>query len=418
MDTYSAVDHLVCLNCGTTYAFSPMLGGCPACQTARLVAILDPVYRYDEVAPGTLFPSETRNMWAYHALLPNPDPAATTTLGEGFSPLIPLPRVAEELGAFEVWLKYEAVNPTHSFKDRANSVAVTLARHFGFEKVMCTSTGNHGVALAAYAARAGLRCLILLPPEAPSIAVSEMRFFGAEVITVEGPDIIPLMTELFENHGWYMSQRNAAGVGGRAFGNPFSMEGYKTVSYEIFSQLHGRSPDKVFAPVGGGDGAWGFVKGFRELQLLGIAENAPAFIACQSTSGAPLENACRLGLSTVEPIPTSPTIAFSIVDSQTGDHALMAIRQSGGTAVAVSDTEIRLAENSLGREGICVEPSSAAALAGLRSFVERGDSVADQVIVLIATGAGLRWPSTFDAVTETARIPHASAEALGQLIGL
>jgi threonine synthase len=339
-------------------------------------------------------------------------------MGEGASPLIALPDVADKLGAAEVWLKYEAVNPTHSFKDRANSVAVTLARHFGFEKVMCTSTGNHGVALAAYAARAGLRCLILLPPGAPPIAVTEMRFFGADVVTVEGPGIIQLMTDLWQNHGWYMSQRNAAGVGGRAFGNPFSMEGYKTLSYEVFHQLGRRVPDRIFAPVGGGDGAWGFYKGFRELKELGLSEQVPELIACQSSAGGPLELACRANLAHVAPVPTAPTIAFSIVDSQTGDHALMAIRESGGTAVGVDDAALRRAEETLARSGICVEPSSAAALAGLHALVERGESVEGQVIVLVGTGAGLRWPATFDTALDGGRISEASVDALGQLVTL
>jgi threonine synthase len=326
--------------------------------------------------------------------------------------------VATEVGAAEVWLKYEAGNPTHSFKDRANSVAVTLARHFGFAKVMCTSTGNHGVALAAYAARAGLRCLVLLPPEAPPLAVAEMRFFGADVVTVAANSIVGLMAQLWQQYGWYMSQRNTPGVGGRAFGNPFGMEGYKTVSYEIFHQLHGRVPDKLVVPVGGGDGAWGFYKGFWELNHLGVSARIPQLIACQSSAGAPLAQAWRSNLAHVEPVATAPTIAFSIVDSQSGDHALLAIRRSGGAAIAVDDAAIRTAEDTLRHSGICVEPSSAAALAGLRMLVQGGQSVGGQVVVLVATGTGLRWPATFNAHAGAPRIEEPTIEALSRVVPL
>lgn len=411
---FSAVIGLACLTCGRVYPFGPLLGGCPDCRAAGRVAILDPVYDASVAAAAVFDRPTPGRLWDYHRFLPVPDPAAVVTLGEGATPLLPLPEVAREVGAAAVWLKYEAVNPTHSFKDRTNAVAVAAARHFGHTKVLCTSTGNHGVALAAYAARAGLRCLVLLPPGAPPAAASEIAFFGAEVVTVAEGAILPLMTTLWREHGWYISQRNAPGVGGRPFGNPFGMEGYKTIAYEIRQQLGGAVPDRVLLPVGGGDGAWGVYKGFAELLRLGLAARTPRVVVCQSAAGAPLERAWRLGLPAVEPVETGPTVAFSIVERQTGDHALAAVRRSDGGAAAVDDAALRAAEGTLGRAGICVEPSSAASLAGLRALARAagGAGLAGETIVLVATGTGLRWPATFEGL---AARPPAVVGSLAEL---
>jgi threonine synthase len=372
-----------------------MLGGCPACFAARRPAILDVEY---DLGPddAAILADRGRAFWDYHRFLPVPDPAAIVTLGEGGSPLVPVEAAAEETGAAEVWTKYEAVNPTHSWKDRTNAVAVASAVHFGFDKVLATSTGNHGVSVAAYAARAGARGMILLPPSAPPLSAQEVRFFGAEVAVISDGNILPLMTELWRERGWYISQRNSPGVGGRPFGNPFGLEGYKTMSFEIFHQLGGRAPDAVYVPVAGGDGTWGIYKGFRELHALGLAAHVPRIVACQSSSGAPIVNAVERGLDEVAPVETSSTIAFSIVDRQSGDHALQAVRRSGGTAVAVTDAELVESEEMLRRVGICVEPSSAASLAGHRAQARDGGSFEGETIVVIGTGAGIRWPATFE----------------------
>ena len=394
-ELFSAVTGLRCLTCAKEYPFQAMLTGCDSCRRAGRPAILDPTYDYAAIDKA-VFLQRQDSLWAYHQLLPVPNSSAVTTLGEGQSPLLPMRALAERTGASRVWLKYEAVNPTHSFKDRANSVAVSVARQFGFEKVVCTSTGNHGVALCAYAARAGLRSLVLVPPGAPAAAIAEMRFFGATVITVTDGEIIPMLDSLVVDHGWYPSQRNAPGVGGRAFGNPFGMEGYKTLAYEVFQQLDQRTPDWLFVPIGGGDGGWGFTKGFEELRTIGLATSIPRLAACQSDAGAPLVHAMDEHLSQVARVPTRSTIAFSIVDPQTGDHALKAIRQTDGMAVAVTDDEIRAAEETLGQDGVCVEPASAASVAGLlRAATEDAERFRNQEIVLVGTGAGTRWPSTF-----------------------
>jgi len=414
---FSLVAGLACLTCERRYPFHLMLEGCPDCRAAGRVAILDPFYDEANRIQAALAHAPARSLWDYHPLLPVSRVEDVVSLGEGGSPLLPLRAGADERRPGDWWVKFDAVNPTHSYKDRTNVVAVSVARSFGCDKVVCTSTGNHAVALAAYAARAGLRCLILLSTEAPPISLREMRFYGAEVVTIADGNIVPLIGELVANLGWYVSQRNAPGVGGRSFGNPYGMEGYKTIAYEVFHQLGGRAPDKVFLPVGGGDAAWGVYKGFRHLRDAGLAGRVPQIIACQSTAGAPLEHAWRNRLQTVAPVPTSPTIAFSIVERQTGDHAYWAMQRSGGRAVAVDAAALRAAERTLGAAGICVEPSSAASLAGARALAKQGEIASDETVVLHATGAGLRWPATFEDQSPIPEV-EGTIEALGRCVRL
>ena len=414
---YSAASGLACIRCGERYRLEAMLGGCPACVAAGRPAILEVEYELgrDDAA---LLSEPGLGFWDYHRFLPVPDPDAVVTLGEGGSPLVPVEAAASEAEAAEVWTKVEAVNPTHSWKDRTNAVAVASALHFGFDKVLASSTGNHGVSVAAYAARAGARGMILLPPTAPPLSEQEIRFFGAEVAVISDGNIVPLMAELWREHGWYISQRNSPGVGGRPFGNPFGLEGYKTMSYEIFHQLGGRAPDAVYVPVAGGDGTWGIYRGFRELHELGLATHVPRIVACQSASGAPIVNAVERGLDEVAPVEASATIAFSIVDRLSGDHALQAVRRSGGTAVAVSDAELVEALDMLRRVGICVEPSSAASLAALRSQARAGVRFDGQTVVVIGTGAGIRWPATFEPFRSESRPVPGDLRSLAAVVAL
>jgi threonine synthase len=413
-DRFSSVQGLRCLTCGTDYELSPMLGGCPRCVGAGKPGILDPVYRYDAADSAALRQAVVGSLWNYHQLLPLPDPGNIVTLGEGGTPLVSLPTLADELGADEVWAKCESNGPTHTWKDRTNSVSIALGRYFGFGAAVCTSSGNHGVALAAFAARAGMKSLVLLSPGAPENITAVLRGYGAIGATVTG-NALEIMTRLWQEHGWYISQRNAPGMDGRPFGNPFGMEGYKTISYEIYRQLGGRVPDKVYVPMAGGDGGWGIYKGFHELDRLGLTDRVPEMIACQASVAAPLVNALAKGLTHVEPVATSPTIALSILDSQSGDHALLAVLRSGGTAVGISDDEMLDAIASTSQLGLCIEASSASTLAAARQQVRNGAELHGKTIVLIASGAGERWPATFTTVDAGASRPVGRVEDLAEL---
>jgi threonine synthase len=257
--------------------------------------------------------------------------------------------------------------------------------------------------MAAYAARAPMRGLVLLTEGAPASFRSQIQSYGSKSVTVAG-SVLEVITTLWRDHGWYVAQRNAPGMNGRPFGNPFGMEGYKTIAYEIYHQMGRRVPDRVYVPTSGGDGVWGVYKGFHELQLLGLADHIPKVIACQSAAAAPLVWAIQRGLPHIEPIETQPTIALSLLDPQSGDLALHAVNRSHGTAIAVTDEEILDAIDEMSGLGLSVEPASAASLAGLVKHTRGGLDSHGQSIVLIASGSGERWPATFTRIA--ARLPE------------
>ena len=409
--TYSAATGLVCTRCGAGHPWGPHLSGCDGCRAAGLAGALAVQYAFDPGDGRRL--AEGRDFWSYHRLLPVTREDATVTLGEGQTPLVPADWVARELGLGYAAVKVEGANPTLSYKDRTNAVAVGAARQFGYDRICCTSSGNHGVSMAAYAAAAGLRSLVLFPPDAPPSVVAEVRHYGGEAVIVEpargSGSALALLEALHREHGWFISNRNAPLVEGRRFGNPFGLEGYKTIAYEIWHQLGGRVPTWCCVPVGGGDGIAGIWRGFHELTELGLVETPPRMVACQPEAGDSVVAAWRAGLAEVAPVRVQPTIALSLVDRLSGDHALRAVRESGGRAVAVSDEAIRDAGEELGRHGVALEPSSATALAGLRALGKEGGLRPGESAVVLGTGAGLRWPATYDRIA-AADVPRVLPE--------
>jgi threonine synthase len=417
---YSAATGLACTNCGARRPLGPHLLGCEACRRRRQRGALAVEYGLERADAGAL--GNGGAFWGYHRFLPVLDAGHAVTLGEGGTPLLPLPRLAHELGLADLRVKCEGVNPTLSYKDRTNAVAVAVARQFGYDRICCSSSGNHGVSLAAYAAAAGLRSLVLFPPQAPPSVVAEVRHYGGEAVIVTG-DVegaaAGLIEALHREHGWFISNRNAPLPEGRRYGNPFGLDGYKTIAYEIWRQLDGRLPTWCAFPVGGGDGLAGLWRGFQDLVALGLAPRGPRMLACQPEAGASVVLAWARGRPEVEPVATEPTIALSLVDRQSGDLALRAVRESDGQAVAVPDEALRDAGRALGHQGIAVEPSSAAGLAAFRALARAGALGPHDTAVFVATGAGLRWPATYDHVRDAAvpRIP-AELEALRDVIRL
>jgi threonine synthase len=359
-----------------------LLFGCPTCAATLEV-------RYPARDAAVLRDAKrTGSIWDFKALLPVGAQAPMISLGEGWTPLIP----ARTLGA-NTLVKYEAVNPTTSFKDRLNAVSVSMAVQLGYERVLCTSTGNHGVSLAAYAAAAGLECLVVCSPGIEPLAVRQIRQHGGRAIRVEAPATATRawLATLIQRDGWWPSVRNHP----RPFANPFGLEGYKTIAYEIWAQMDGRIPDWVLVPTGGGDSLAGIARGFRELYELGLATRRPRLVACQPNAAAPLVQAVRRGDTHVAPIQVSTSIAVSIAEDHTGDHALHALDEHD-RAVAVSEQSIRTAVQQLAASGMCVDPASAASVAALSVLRESGDIGANEWAVCIATSSGLRWSAAFD----------------------
>src|SRR5712691_10912968 len=376
---------LACSACAQQAPIEAM-GGCPACRSGVLEVAYAAIRDRD---PSVLSHSDrarqTTGIWRWRGLLPVlSDVHEPISLAEGDTPLLRAP----ELGA-NVWLKYEGKNPTHSFKDRFQAVAISAAVALEKTRVVCASTGNHGVAAAAYSARAGLQCAVLTHEEAPAAHVEAIRQFGATPLAVPPTVRSDLLCKLVDT-GWYPSTT----FWPMPVSNPYGVEGYKTIAFEIFEQL---GPDAlasahVFVPVGGGDSLYGIYKGFRELVQLGALARLPRLHACQPTGAAPLVAAETSGADEVPHVEVDASLALSIREADTGMHALRGLRDSGGGAVAVSDTEIMDAAGRLGGLGLSVDPASAASVAGALAALRDHVVTDNGPVVCILTASGARWP--------------------------
>jgi threonine synthase len=256
--------------------------------------------------------------------------------------------------------------------------------------------------LAAYAAAAGLECLVVVGPTIEPLAVRQMRLYGARVVEASRTRV----AQLVRDEGWWPSVRNHP----RPYANPFGVEGYKTIAYELWHQLQGTLPEWVFVPTGGGDSIAGVARGFEDLRQLGLIERLPRLVACQPEAGSPLVQAWRRGLSEVEPVAVGESVAISILEDSTGDHALRAL-DATGVAVAVPEAGIRQAVALLGAGGLCVEPASAASVAGALLLAATGQLRPDDTVVCVATAAGTRWAATFEGLDGKPERDTASVQA-------
>ena len=331
----------------------PMTAGCPRTRTETVSYPVEVDYAYEEVDGPALFAPSAGGRggierWA--ALLP---PLAGTGLAEGGTPLVPL-----EDG---LYLKDESRNPTWSHKDRLNRVAVSAAVRMGAPGVVVASSGNHGASAAAYAARAGLRCVVLASAHVPPAVLSFVRAYGAEVLPVPEDARWPLLRQLVERCGLHPVSNLTPTHTGHAFGP----EGYKTVAYELFADL-GTVPSAVYVPVGYGELLFGVGKGFEELRRLGVTDRVPRLFSAEPAAGGPLAAAVRTGAPATR-VEVGPTDAYAIDCSTGGYRGRYALRRSGGDALLVDDAQMRDAQRELAGQGMWVELSSAAGLAACRA---------------------------------------------------
>ena len=387
---------LTCPACGTDHEPGPKWFGCETCRDAAgFPHWLEVRYDLDGVDPGFL--RRAGRVWDYAPLLPVRDPSAAPTLGEGNTPLVRIEALNRELGLPGLHLKLEAVNPTGSFKDRFHTVSLAVARELGYSRCLVTTAGNHGTSCAAYAARAGLSALIITDPKSSPEQRRLMRLFGASITapTQPGP-VMPLaralMEELVTHHGFYPSTILGTFTGPA---NPYGVEGYKTIAYEVTAQL-GRAPDRMCVPTSAGDVLYGPYKGFREMRQLCLIDCLPRMTACQSAGANFAVETLRQGLDHVATVSPS-TFAISIGDPTGGQYLLEAIRQSGGDAWDAPDAELLEAVALLGRHGVCAEGASAAPIAALRRQVAAGAVDPGEVIVAVLTGTGMKWPAQLEA---------------------
>ena len=376
------VKHAKCVKCGKIYEATPNLTNC-TCG-----GILDIIYDYDYIkanlTKAVLASRRDNSMWRYRELLPVEETTEAPPLRVGWSPLYEAKNLAAQLGIKKLWVKDDGLNPTASLKDRASSMAVAKAVEAGAKVIACSSTGNAASSLAGNAAAAGLKTYIFVPSRAPKGKVAQLMTFGATVISVQGSyeETFELSKAAIDKWGWY--NRNAAI-------NPYLSEGKKTVGLEIMEQLGWEVPDYIAISVGDGCTIAGLWKGLKDLYAIGFIDRLPRLISAQAEGCCPLNRAIESGEDwrPMEENTLADSIAVGV--PRNADKALMAIRESNGLVVNVSDEEIMAAQKLLGRTcGVFGEPAGVTGAAGLKKLCEQGKIPADATVVSVVTGNGLK----------------------------
>jgi threonine synthase len=334
-------------------------------------------------------------LWRYRELLPVADDAAITSLGEGMSPLLQAPRLGERLGTSNLWIKDESQLPTGSFKCRGLTMAISMARQFGIRRVALPTAGNAGGAAAAYAARAGMECYVFMPDDTPAINQYECQLAGAQTFLVNGliTDCGRIVREGRKRMSWFDLS---------TLKEPYRIEGKKTMGLELAEQLDWKLPDVILYPTGGGTGLVGMWKAFAELAALGWLESdkRPRMVAVQADGCAPIVRAFDRGDKHAEPFPNAATIASGIrVPAAVGDFMILdAVRESGGTAIAVEEGRIReWMQLAVSSEGIAVCPEAAACVGALEKLLATNWIRPDERVVLFNTGAAQKYPEAIAA---------------------
>ncbi|WP_329107861.1 threonine synthase [Micromonospora sp. NBC_01699] len=389
--------HLECPRCGETAEADRPQNLC-SCGSPLLAR-----YDLDAVAAAvkpTEIAGRPADLWRYRELLPVADDANVTTLGEGWTPMVKAPRYGAGIGLPGLLIKDEGLIPTGSFKARGAAVGVSRARELGIRRVAMPTNGNAGAAWATYAARAGMGATIAMPVAAPTITRREVIAAGGDLHLIDG---------LINDAGRYIAGLIAASADspeGPIFDastlkEPYRLEGKKTMGYEIVEQLGWQVPDVILYPTGGGVGLIGIHKALHEMRQLGwIGDRFPRLVAVQSTGCAPIVRAFGSGARRAQPWADAQTVAFGItVPAPLGDELILdALRDTGGTAIAVRDEDILADLREFGaREGLLLCPEGAACLTAAKQLRAGGWIRGDERVVVLNTGAGLKYPETVDA---------------------
>ena len=394
---YSFLSHLECSACSTRHDADVVQGLC-TCDAPLLA-------RYDlESATSAVSTSKiaerSPDLWRYHELLPVRDPGSVVTFGEGMTPLLPLSRLGGSVGIPRLLMKDEGMLPTGTFKARGAASGISRAKEMGVTAIAMPTNGNAGAAWSAYAARAGMRACIVMPEEAPDITKSECVATGADLYLVKGliNDAGVIVADAVAHEGWFDAS---------TLKEPYRIEGKKTMGFEIVEQLGWRVPDVIVYPTGGGVGLIGIYKALLELQALGwISERLPRLVAVQATGCAPIVRAFELGDRVAEPWQGASTVAFGInVPRALGAPLVLdALYATGGIAVAVDDEELLSDQQLLARlEGCFICPEGAAAVSAIRRLRGAGWLSANDEVVVLNTGAGLKYPDTVTVDVPTLR---------------
>ncbi len=387
---FSALSHLECSRCASRrYDASQVHGTCDC--GAPLLARYDLELLARRLDQGELA-SRRADLWRYHELLPVTGPDGIVSLGEGMTPLLPMPVLGKALGVPDLLMKDEGLIPTGTFKARGAAVGVSRAAELGVKGVAMPTNGNAGAAWAVYAARAGLPSLIAMPVGAPEITRAECVAAGAELYLVDGliNDAGALIASAVRHRPGYQDTSTMK--------EPYRLEGKKTMGLEIAEQLGWRFPDVLVYPTGGGVGIIGIHKAMLELRELGwVTGELPRMVCVQATGCAPIVRAFERGARESEPWPEASTIAFGItVPKALGDFLVLdSLYQSAGTAIAVEDEAILADQRTVARlEGCFICPEGAACFTAVRRLREAGWLTERDRVVVLNTGTGLKYPGT------------------------
>ena len=382
----SYLTHLECTYCHATFSADEPHRTCPDCNK-----VLYP--RYDIAGAKAnfdrgLLPSRPANMWRYFEMMPIRDEANIITLGEGYTPIFKAERLGPEMGCSTLYIKDEGLNPTASFKARGLSAAVSKAKELGLSRITMPSAGNAAGAMTAYAAKGGMDAYVFMPSDAPDSNQKEVVITGGRLTLVDG-----LITDAAKLSREKAAEADLFDVS--TLQEPYRVEGKKTMGYEIAEQMGWTLPDAILYPTGGGTGIVGMWKAFEEMEGLGwIDGKRPKMFCVQSEGCAPMVRAFREGTEFAEPWQDAETIAAGIrVPSAIGDYLILwALRESNGGAVTVTDDEIRWYMKQVASlEGMFICPEGAATAAGLSKLLQSGELSPDDNILLLNTGAGVKY---------------------------
>jgi threonine synthase len=328
-------------------------------------------------------------MWRYREMLPIYDGESPVTLGEGFTPLFHARRLGASIGLDRLYIKDESLNPTNSFKARGQSAAITRAKYLGATTIALPTAGNAGNAAAAYSAAAGIACEVFIPKDAKRPFVDECRLYGANVTLVDGliTDAGRMAAEKGGPLGWYDVS---------TLKEPYRIEGKKTMAYELAEQMDWQWPDWIVYPTGGGTGMVGMWKAFEEIERIGWVRpgRRPRMVSVQAENCAPIVRAFQQGTEKAQPWEGASTIADGLrVPRAIGDFLILrAVRESGGTALAVADRSMVEGMLAVGKyEGVSAAPEGGAAFVAISRLVAEGTIKADESVVLFNTGGALKY---------------------------
>ena len=383
--------NLICVQCHEKYE-EHFLYECPKCGGILQVSYKEGFSRKHGQTFFEICDHRFSGLWRYRHFLPDVHAKNVVSLGEGCTAVVHAKNVYHKIGIRNLYLKSEFSNPTASFKDRPTSVGISVAKEHGIRTVAVASTGNAGVSASAYAAKAGMKCLVCAPRDTAKGKLAQLTACGASIFCVDGnySDCFNMVKEACETFG-YVNLTST-------YINPYTVEADKTVAYELYEQFHGKVPDWIMVPIGTGPLLSGIWRGYQELKELGYIENLPSMVGVQAENCAPIAKAF-CGRKKVYAQPGEGyTIAGGIADQlegyeKDGEYTIQQIKDSGGECIALSEQEIFEAWHELClKEGIFAEPAGAVSAGAVKKLVEHQKIGRDDFIVAIITAHGLKYP--------------------------